>query len=51
VRLLLALGADPTVEDHRFHSTPLGWARFFGNAELEEILTPLTPTPSASGEG
>ena len=26
-RTLLRLGADPDVRDHRFGSTPLGWAR------------------------
>jgi ankyrin repeat protein len=40
VRLLLGLGADPTVEDHRFHSTPLGWAHHFGNTALVELLEP-----------
>jgi ankyrin repeat protein len=31
VRALLALGADPTIEDTEHHSTPLGWARFGGH--------------------
>jgi hypothetical protein len=26
-RTLLRLGADPDIRDHRFDSTPLGWAR------------------------
>jgi ankyrin repeat protein len=29
-RTLLELGADPGIPDHRFESTPLGWARHFG---------------------
>jgi len=28
VKLLIALGADPAVRDHAFHSTPIGWARY-----------------------
>ena len=38
IRLLLELGADPNVEDARFHSTPLGWAQHFGHTEQEELL-------------
>jgi hypothetical protein len=42
-RRLLALGADPTVHDHRFDATPLGWARHFERDEVIELLAPLTP--------
>lgn len=45
VRQLLASGADPTVRDHRFDSTALGWAQHFDHADLIELLTPLTPSP------
>lgn len=38
VRLLLEHGADATIEDPEFHSTPLGWARHFGRAEIIELL-------------
>jgi ankyrin repeat protein len=41
-RSLLRLGADPGVRDQRFDSTPLGWARHFGQHELVELLEPLT---------
>ena len=41
-RSLLRLGADPDIRDHRFGSTPLGWARYFGQEELIELLEPLT---------
>jgi ankyrin repeat protein len=41
-RTLLRLGADPNVRDHRFDSTPLGWARYFGQQPLIELLEPLT---------
>ena len=38
-RLLLELGADPALEDHRFHSTPLGWARHFMQQGTIPLLT------------
>jgi ankyrin repeat protein len=46
--LLLALGADPTVEDHRFDGTPLGWARHGGRTAVIDLLEPLTPGPDAT---
>jgi hypothetical protein len=46
-RTLLDLGADPNIEDARFHSTPLGWARHFEQPEIVELLEPLTrPSPA-----
>ena len=42
-RALLDLGADPGARDQRFGATPLGWAQFFGRAELIKLLEPLTP--------
>jgi hypothetical protein len=43
---LLRLGADPDIRDHRFDSTPLGWARYFGHQPLIDLLEPLTaPDP------
>jgi ankyrin repeat protein len=44
-RTLLELGADPGIPDHRFESTPLGWARHFGQPALIELLEPLTRQP------
>jgi len=45
-RTLLRLGADPDLRDHRFGSTPLGWARYFGHQPLIDLLEPLTtPEP------
>jgi hypothetical protein len=38
VRLLLQLGADRSIEDARFHATPLGWAQHFGHADIAAIL-------------
>jgi len=48
-RTLLRLGADPDIRDHRFGSTPLGWARYFGQQPLIDLLEPLTaPEPETS---
>jgi ankyrin repeat protein len=48
-RTLLRLGADPDIRDHRFDSTPLGWARHFGQQPLIDLLEPLTaPEPETS---
>jgi hypothetical protein len=44
VRQLLSLGADPLIRDKRFDSTALGWARYFDQAEIVDLLTPLTET-------
>jgi ankyrin repeat protein len=41
-RSLLRLGADPDIRDKRFSGTPLGWARYFGQEQLIELLEPLT---------
>jgi ankyrin repeat protein len=38
VELLLARGADPTIEDELYHSAPLGWARHGGAKSAEEVL-------------
>jgi ankyrin repeat protein len=35
---LLGLGADPTLPDTRFGTTPAGWARHFGHADLARLL-------------
>jgi hypothetical protein len=39
-RLLLDLGADPEVRDHRFDGTPLDWARHFEQPATEALLAP-----------
>jgi ankyrin repeat protein len=41
-RTLLKLGADPNISDKHYQSTPLGWARYFGQPTLAELLEPLT---------
>lgn len=40
IDVLLELGADPTVEDGRFQSTPLGWALHAHNDEAAARLSP-----------
>jgi hypothetical protein len=42
--LLLSLGAATDVLDDRFRATPLGWARFFGQAGTVELLEPVSPS-------
>jgi ankyrin repeat protein len=41
-RKLLELGADPGIRDKRYRSTPLGWARHFGQDAGAELLAPVT---------
>jgi ankyrin repeat protein len=41
IKLLLEAGADPTVEDPSYHSTPAGWAEEFGHPEAEKYLRAL----------
>ncbi len=38
-RVLLELGADPSIEDLEHHSTPAGWAAYGGHPELAEELS------------
>jgi hypothetical protein len=42
VTLLLEHGADPSIEDARFHATPLGWAEHFGHEDLAALLRSST---------
>jgi ankyrin repeat protein len=41
-RKLLELGADPDIPDKHYRSTPLGWARHFGQDAVAELLAPVT---------
>jgi ankyrin repeat protein len=41
-RTLLRRGADPDIRDARFDGTPLGWARYFGQDAVADLLAPLT---------
>ena len=38
VAFLLDRGADPTLADHRYEATPLGWAMFCGQDEVFRLL-------------
>ena len=38
VESLLDAGADPTLEDGTFKSTPAGWADYFGKPEIAELI-------------
>jgi hypothetical protein len=42
IRRLLDLGADPTITDLQFGSTPLGWAEHAYQTEAAELLRPRT---------
>jgi ankyrin repeat protein len=42
VKKLIALGADPTIEDPGYHSTPKGWAEHNHQQEVVDYLTALT---------
>ena len=42
IRRLLDLGADPTITDRQFGSTPLGWAEHAYQTEAAELLRPRT---------
>jgi len=38
VDLLLSSGADLMIEDDKFHSSAVGWARHFGNDKLADHM-------------
>lgn len=42
VELLLASGADPSIKDARYQSTPLGWATHMGRDDVAALLTELS---------
>jgi ankyrin repeat protein len=39
---LLELGADPDISDKHHKSTPLGWARYFEQPAVADLLEPVT---------
>ncbi|HET7505605.1 MAG TPA: ankyrin repeat domain-containing protein [Kofleriaceae bacterium] len=41
VELLLARGADPSIKDARYQSTPLGWASHLGHDEIVAVFREL----------
>ena len=42
VELLLERGADPSIKDVRYQSTPLGWATHMGRDDVAALLTELS---------
>lgn len=36
--VLLRHGADPTIREHKYCSTPAGWARYAGHRELRDLI-------------
>jgi hypothetical protein len=42
VELLVERGADQSIKDIRYQSTPLGWATYLGRDEVVALLTELT---------
>jgi ankyrin repeat protein len=38
VKLLIELGADPSIRDEEFNATPLGWAEYGERKEVAEFL-------------
>ncbi|HEY3845287.1 MAG TPA: ankyrin repeat domain-containing protein, partial [Acidimicrobiales bacterium] len=47
---LLDLGADPNIPDKHYESTPLGWARYFDQPALADLLEQVTRTESLPGQ-
>jgi ankyrin repeat protein len=45
VRLLLDAGADPTIRDSRHDADAIGWAEFFGRAEIARMLKAYPANP------
>ena len=49
-RTLLDLGADPNIHDKHYQSTPIGWARHFGQPAVADLLEPVTRGESPTGQ-
>jgi hypothetical protein len=49
-RTLLDLGADPDILDKHHQSTPLGWARYFDQPAVADLLEPVTRGESPAGQ-
>ena len=47
---LLDLGADPNIPDKHYNSTPLGWARYFHQQAMIDLLEPVTEKDSPTEE-
>jgi len=44
VKLLIELGADPTIRDPTYDATPMGWARYFNRPAVLEYLQQFEPS-------
>jgi Ankyrin repeats (3 copies) len=47
VKLLIELGADPTIQDRSYNSTALGWAEHNNQHAVIDYLAPLQPPPQS----
>ncbi len=47
VKLLVELGADPTIQDRSYNATPLGWAEHNNQQAIIDYLASLQPTPAS----
>lgn len=47
VKILLELGADPTINDRSYDSTPLGWAQHNDQQQVVDYLARLQSSPSS----
>jgi ankyrin repeat protein len=45
VKLLIQLGADPTIQDRSYNATPLGWAEHNNQPAVSNYLARLQPHP------
>ncbi|GIJ64398.1 ankyrin repeat domain-containing protein [Virgisporangium aurantiacum] len=50
-RVLIELGADPTIRDTEFNSTPLGWAQHGHQHDVAAYLSGLGNGPATSDKG
>ena len=47
VKLLVELGANPTIHDRSYNATPLGWAEHNNQHAVIDYLASLQPTPAS----
>jgi len=47
VKLLVRLGADPTIQDRSYNAIPLGWAEHNEQQAVIDYLASLQPTPAS----
>jgi ankyrin repeat protein len=47
VKLLIQLGADPTIQDRSYNATPLGWAEHNNQPAVSDYLAQLQAPPQS----